>query len=405
MSHNLLGSLKSQRDKHVADQRKLLDDIEARMKGDDSAGMTAEDTEAIGRFDTSISELDERMKQVAEAISRAADLDASITDVLDSQSSRDDGGKGSDVETDAKALRAVATGERRAHTFSPPDAEQRDLLAGTATDGKETVPVGFYDKLVEHMIESSAVLQAGPTTLDTQSGEPIQVPVTTSYSTGAIVAEAAAIPESDPQFAQRTLGAYKYGVMIQVSTELLIDTAINLVEFISRQAGRAIGNAFGAHLVSGTGTGQPLGVATSATAGVTAALNADSMIDLFYSVIAPYRSTASFLTSDANLAAIRKLKDGAGQYLWTPAQGPGVPDSFLGKSIYSDPNILAHAAGVKSVLFGDFATYFVRRAGGVRIERSDDYAFANDLVTFRVLLRGDGTQADQTGAIKALVGA
>jgi hypothetical protein len=34
-------------------------------------------------------------------------------------------------------------------------------------------------------------------------------------------------------------------------------------------------------------------------------------------------------------------------------------------------------------------------------EYADDFAFGSDLVTFRAILRGDGTLVDQTGAIKS----
>jgi len=56
------------------------------------------------------------------------------------------------------------------------------------------------------------------------------------------------------------------------------------------------------------------------------------------------------------------------------------------------------------VLFGDFSQYFVRLAGGVRFERSDDFAFSTDLVTFRCLLRGDAALVDLTGAVKYFAG-
>jgi HK97 family phage major capsid protein len=63
------------------------------------------------------------------------------------------------------------------------------------------------------------------------------------------------------------------------------------------------------------------------------------------------------------------------------------------------------ATGSKSIAFGDFSQYFVRLVGGVRFERSDDFAFGSDLVTFRAILRGDGTLVDRTGAIKMYQGA
>ena len=68
------------------------------------------------------------------------------------------------------------------------------------------------------------------------------------------------------------------------------------------------------------------------------------------------------------------------------------------------PNVAAVALSAKSVIFGDFGAYFVRIAGGIRFERSSDFAFNTDQITFKAVLRGDGILADQTGAIKVFTG-
>jgi HK97 family phage major capsid protein len=289
----------------------------------------------------------------------------------------------------------------------------RTLSKLTAGAGANTVQTSFYDQLIQHMIEVSAVLQAGVRVLNTNSGETIQVPKTTAHSTAAIVAEAASIGVSDPTFGQATLGAYKYGVMVQLSRELVDDSTVDLEGYLSMETGRALGNAFGAHLVTGTGTGQPTGILTSTSLGVTTGTGvagvptADNLIDLYYSVIAPYRNSpsASYLMKDTTLGAIRKIKDTTGQYLFQPSLTVGTPDSLLGKPIYTDPFMPATAVNAKSVVFGDFSRYFVRLAGGIRFERSDEYAFNADLITFRALLRGDGALMDTTGALKHIVGA
>ena len=259
------------------------------------------------------------------------------------------------------------------------------------------------------MIESSAIMRAGATILRTDSGNDIQVPTTTAYPTATIVSEAAAISESDPAFAQRTLGAYKYGILTQVSSELIEDTSVGLLDMLSRRSGQAVGNGFGAHAITGTGSSQPNGLATAASTGVTgaaAAFTSDELIDLYYSVIEPYRNDAScaWLLSDATMATLRKLKDGDNRYLWHPASEPGKPGTFLGKPVYTDPNVAATGTGNKSVLFGAMSAYFVRQVNEIRFERSDQFAFANDLVTFRTLARLDGELIDQTGAVKAFVG-
>ncbi|MBP2370230.1 phage major capsid protein [Pseudonocardia parietis] len=287
------------------------------------------------------------------------------------------------------------------------------LNTGTAAEGGNTVPTSFYDRLVAHLIETSAVMQAGATMLNTASGETIQVPKTTGHSTAGIVTEGANITPSDPTFGQISLGAYKYGTLTQVSRELIDDSGVDLEGYLASQTGRALGNAFGAHAITGTGTGQPRGLVTDATVGITGAttvagkFNSDNLIDLFYSVIAPYRASPSckFIARDSSIAEIRKLKDGNGQYYFQPSLVAGTPDTLIGKPILTDPNVAEVAVGGKSLVFGDMSQYFVRLAGGVRFERSDDYAFNTDLVTFRALLRADAALVDLTGAVKVFQGA
>ena len=291
-------------------------------------------------------------------------------------------------------------------------AEFRDLSKLSAGAGGNTVKIGFYEKLMAHLIEVSGILAAGPTVLNTTSGEQIQIPKTTAHSTGALTAEAAAISESDPTFGQVPLDAYKYAVLLQVSNELLTDTSVDLEGYLSMQAGRAIGNAFGVHAITGSGSAQPNGVVTGSTLGVTGATsvagvpNFDNLIDLYHSVIGPYRNSPScgWLLRDSTVATIRKVKDSDGQYLWQPSLQIGVPDTLLGKPVRTDPNVAATATSAKSVLFGDFSQYFVRFVNGVRFERSDDYAFNSDLVTYRAILRADGDLVDTTGAVKHFIG-
>ncbi len=307
-------------------------------------------------------------------------------------------------------IRAFLKGETRSLVLS--GAESRVQVKGTTTAGGHTVPTSFYDQLVEHLIEVSGIMQAGPTVLRTTSGENLQIPKTTAHGTAAITSENSAITASDSTFGQATLGAYKYGRLVQVSRELVEDTAVDLLGYLARDCGRSVGNAFGAHAVTGTGSSQPAGVVTGSTAGVTGAaavagvFTADNLIDLFYSVISPYRASTScaWLMRDATVAAIRKLKDQNDQYLWQPSLVVGAPETLLGKPIYTDPNVAAVAATAKSVLFGDMSAYFVRMVNDIRFERSDDYAFNTDLVTFRCILRADGVLVDQTGAVKHFVG-
>lgn len=398
-----------ERRQNVWEQAKALADKAA----EENRNFSGEEEGQWQSLNSELDALDKRIKNVVEGEQRAKDAEEAMAK-LRGDTPRSKAGGGGSEGAGAEELRKFLRGEG-ARTFEVKPAglvNFRGLSSGTATAGGNTVPTDFYGRLMAHLIETSAIMRAGVTVLNTASGETIQVPKTTAHSTAAIVAEAGTITEDDPTFGQVELGAYKYGTLIQVSRELLTDTGVDLEGYLSMQAGRALGNAFGAHAITGSGTSQPRGIVTDATVGVTGATaggaqTSDDLIDLQYSVIAPYRQSPAchWLVNDSTLGSIRKMKQTDGTYMWQPSLVSGTPDMLLGKPVLTDPNVAAVGSSAKSVIFGDFSQFFVRMAGGIRFERSDDFAFDSDLVTFRALLRADAALVDLTGAVKVFQGA
>lgn len=285
--------------------------------------------------------------------------------------------------------------------YSWPGIEQRDILKTTATQALRT---SVYDQIFMHMVEQSAVLKAGATVVNTDTGETLAVPKSTAFSTAALTTEGSSITESDPTLAVVNLGAYKYAAFFQVSSELATDGHPDLIGFLSKQAGEALALAYGAHLMTGTGSGQPTGALTTATAGVTgptgtatsfgtqatAGQGTDLLNSLYGSVAEPYALSpaTAFLLRNATRTAIANLKTTQGDLVGTSyiAQSPA---PFL-----VDPHVSAMGANAESVVFGDWSRYVVRIAGGLRFERSDDFAFQSDLVSFRAIIRLDGALVD-----------
>jgi HK97 family phage major capsid protein len=108
-----------------------------------------------------------------------------------------------------------------------------------------------------------------------------------------------------------------------------------------------------------------------------------------------------FMFNDLTLAALRKLKDGEGRYIWSAGDvQKGVPGSLLGYSYSINQAMDSIAAAKKIMLFGDFGKYFVRKVGnpviGVLRER-----FWPDL-GIAGLIRLDGELGD-TAAVKHLI--
>jgi HK97 family phage major capsid protein len=93
--------------------------------------------------------------------------------------------------------------------------------------------------------------------------------------------------------------------------------------FIGELLGERMARRVNTELTTGDGTGDPNGIVVASTAGKTAAsttaFTADEVIDLLHSVDPAYRASPKcrFMLHDSVLAAVRKLKDGQGQYIWS----------------------------------------------------------------------------------------
>ena len=184
--------------------------------------------------------------------------------------------------------------------------------------------------------------------------------------------------------------------MIKVSDELLQDSVFNIESYISAEFARRIGAAEEEAFITGNGTGKPTGLlhaTNGAGTGVTTAGNsitADEIIDLVHSVKSVYRKKSIFLLNDSTIKAIRKLKDGNGQYLWQPGIKEGQPDTLLNYKLVTSPFMLEVGAGNKVILFGDFKSYWIADRQGRSFQRLNELYAATGQVGFRATQRVDG---------------
>jgi HK97 family phage major capsid protein len=296
------------------------------------------------------------------------------------------------------------TFERRMIT-RPGTIEYRALA-----DASVPMPTSFIHQLYTYLVDTSSIRQAGATVISTQTGESILVPRSTSEGAAVWVAEAVALTAGDPTLSSITLGSHKAGKLIQVSKELATDVGFDLVGYLAQSSGRNLGILTNAGYVSGTGTTQPLGILGQATVGVTGTAGAgglvglptatggdiefDWFVDLYHSIIPQYRPRAAWMMNDSTIKYARKLKDTLGRYLWEPSLQAGVPDTIMGKPVYANPAFPLFGANNTPIAFGDFSAYYIRDVTPLRFERSDEYAFNTDQISFRALMRTDGNLVD-----------
>ena len=288
--------------------------------------------------------------------------------------------------------------------------ELRDLLKSSDT---ALVPTEYARTLIDFMDTYSGVRRAGARVMTTSDGNNMVLPrVATHGAAAAAVSEGGALTEGDPTFDTVTLTAWKFGKLVQISSELNRDSVTPIMGFVAEDAGRALGKATGAQYILGDGTTEPEGVNVGFASGKTGAAAVAGVpgfadcIDLMYSLgDEAYRVNASWLTKDSNVAALRKIVDGDGRFLWEPSLMAGEPDTLLGHKVVTDTNVPAFGADVVGAMsFGDFnAGFIIRDVGSVRFEASSDYAFANDLMTYRAIIFSDSAVRD-ANAVKLFTG-
>ncbi len=272
---------------------------------------------------------------------------------------------------------------------------QNALRIGEDSEGGHLVPDEYERQLIQ-ALEEANILRGMCRVISTSHGER-KIPVVASKGEAVWMDEAAPFQESDDSFTQITLSAYKVGTMLKISDELLHDAFFNLEGYVATEFARRIGAAEEDSFLNGDGTNKPTGIlhaTAGAETGVTAAgasaITVDELIDLYHSLKAPYRKNATFLVHDNTVKAIRKLKDGQGQYLWQPSITAGTPDTVLNRPVTTSPYMPTMAGGEKTVLFGDFRYYWIAERQGRTFKRLNELFAANGQVGFLAWQRLDG---------------
>ena len=269
------------------------------------------------------------------------------------------------------------------------------LQVGELTEGGYTVPDEFEHQLIEGL-EDENIMRGLVHTIRTGSGDH-KIPIVASHGTGSWVEEEGTIPESDDAFSQISLSAHKFATMIRISRELLNDSAFDLAAYIAHEFVRRAGAAEEQAILTGDGSHKPIGLlhdTLGAQVGVTAAsataITADELIDMQHSLKSGYRRKACWIMNDATISAIRKLKDGQGQYIWQPGIKEGAPDMLFNQKVLMSNYMPLIGSGTKVILYGDFSYYWLAEREGRTLERLNELYAVTDQVGFKMTERLDG---------------
>lgn len=223
----------------------------------------------------------------------------------------------------------------------------------------------------------------------------------------AAIAEEATYPESDPAFGQVPFTIHKVGRLVDLSYELLSDSAVNIPALLGARFAAAKGRYEDQQGIEGDGTTEPLGLRTAGWATISditdtwtlAAPTAVEVVSAFYELPAQYRDNATwFITSSLFARIITIGSTAAGVHLVDRIQD-GVRPTILGRPVvFFDGTGWDDAATISANeelgAIGNFQNYAFIDNAGMTVLRSDDVGFKSDQVVFKCRVRYDSLFLD-----------
>lgn len=293
--------------------------------------------------------------------------------------------------------------------------QKRAQLAGTDSAGGYTIAEDFANTFESTLVDFSNV-RGVIDEFTTATGADLPYPLEDDTTNeGEIVGESDETDFADGAWDVVTFYAWKFSSKgILISSELLNDSAFNMVGVISRQMGQRLGRIQGRRFTTGTGTGQPMGIVTASSLGVTSdsatAFTADELTYLAFSIDPAYRQDPSFayMMHDTAIAYSLLLKDGEGRPLLRDSYRDGIklmsingyavrPNQFMEPLVLNLP-----VTAKKHVICGALSKHKIRDVGKVRLRRLDERYAENDMVGFVGFMRSD-SRCVNTDAIKHLL--
>lgn len=290
---------------------------------------------------------------------RAGDMKgiADRLDKLEAKANRPgSGGTGKVEDPDAAAERKafaeyLARGDRA--------AELKTLRESSDAQGGYLAPDEMSTEMVRNLVEFSPVRPIA--SVRTTGSPAVKYPKRTGVTNASWDGELEDATESEPSFGMHTVTVHKLQTYVDISNELLQDSAGMAEAEVRLALAEDFGKKEGAAFISGDGVNKPLGMLSDTSVGYTATGNAstlgsapaDLLISLMYALPAAYRNRGTWLMNGTTLAAVRKLKDGAGNYLWSPAYTEGQPETLLGRPVVEAVDMPDVGSAAEPIIFGD----------------------------------------------------
>lgn len=314
-------------------------------------------TKSLGEFQTAF---DARLKEIETKSANDNKL-ADRLDKLEAKANRPGAGQRHDNDNDGKLeTKAFAAYLRDGKAADP--LELKTLIVSSDPQGGYLAPTEFSNEFIRELVQYSPI--RGLASVRNTAAPSVIYPSRTGRTSAKWKGETQAQETGEPNFGQLEIAPKEINTFVDISNQLLADSAGAAEAEVRMALSEDFGLKEGTAFLKGAGPLEPEGILTNAnvpvsTTGNAATLGAapaDMLIDVMYSLPTAYRGRGTWLMNSKTLSAMRKLKDGQGNYLWQPSYQIGQPEQILGRPVVECPDMDDVGAGTTPILFGDIAT-------------------------------------------------
>lgn len=242
----------------------------------------------------------------------------------------------------------------------------------TMANNGAVIPVTIANRIISTVKEMCPIL-AGAEMYNVKGT--LKVPVwglanTTHDITVAFQSEFTDITADTGKITSVDLTGFLAGALTLVGKSVINNAELDVVNIVVNEMSKKIALFLEGKLLNGQSSYNEGALATTNTmnAGSTSVITADNLIELQAKVPTVYQAKAGWTMAPATFTAIRKLKDGNGQYLLQSNMSQAFPYMLLGKPVYISENMPAIGSANKAVLYGDYTGLSVNVRENISIQ-------------------------------------
>lgn len=276
-----------------------------------------------------------------------------------------------EMTQEEKDVKAFASYIRNVVSGTPVNADSNL----TKSDNGAVIPKTIAKKIIDRVAEisplfASATKYDAKGTLSIPKYDDTTDDVTVDYAT-----DFDELVSHSGKFGTVELTGFLIGALTKISKSLLNNSDFNLTEYVINKMADKFKLFYEGEMINGT-TNKIAGIVGTydskkmkVVLGAKSSITADELIDIQETVVDQFQANAYWIMNRTTRKAIRKLKDGEGNYLLNKVFNEKWDYELLGRPVYCSEKVAELGTASKAVIFyGDFSGLAVKNTEEMEIQ-------------------------------------